>query len=329
MDHTPHIRLLALVRWQIFINSMEIKSKRENLAAKIVIGLLGISFAGGGALLFGTVAYAGSKGLRLLEVLSVTLWAPFLLWQFVTMLTAAVMQLDYQKISRYPIPFWKFCTLELATGVIDPVAGTALFWLAGAWVGILLGNPSLIPRATLMMVEMAVVSLLISRAVAEYIERWVSTRKGRARFFGVMIALSMLSQFSIFTSSSSWGALHAMTSFKYYGYLPPGLAWNGVSGALLPSIVGLAAYALASGLLLFHRYRLKYQGELHSDGRGEVTVAGVQMGWQFPWLSAAQSAMLEKELRYIFGMPMGTLTFVIGPVTAFFTTFGFVRARHS
>jgi ABC-2 type transport system permease protein len=329
MTGVPHIRLLAWARWQSLINSIANKKRRwQDLAGKIVITIFGSILTLGAALAFGVMVYSGYSTRGGAGTLGVALGIVFWMWQFLPVITAASMHIEFSEIARYPISFPRFCLLELSAGVLDPVALVCLTWLAACWIGVLLGRPPLALRAALMILAMAAVTLLINRLILDYLERLLSTRKGRARFFGGMMLLSMAYQIVYFTGRRIAGE-NLLVWYRRLAdvasWLPAGLAAGGVGGSWLRTLNGLAClglYAAVFGWPLLLLYRRKYQGEVYSDGRAKVPVKRAQAGWRLPGLSTAGSAMLEKEVRYLLSQPMGFMTFLWAPVMALLATFG-------
>jgi len=324
MEATPQIRLLAQARWQMFVNALSSKkSKWQDLAGKIIITLLGGSVAFGVAVGLGALVYAGfGAGRR--SLLGVAFGVVFWVWQGLPIITAA-MSVNFQEIARYPISFRRFCLLEFSVGLIDPVAATCILWLAACWIGVLFGRPSLAPRAALMILLLGSVTLLINRLIFDYLERVLSTRKGRARFFGGLMLLSFGYQILVFTGNRSGENVVRLfqSVSKVAAYFPAGFAAEGVSGSLMRGLAGLAGYAAIAVWPLLRLYRRKYQGEVYSDGRPKVTVKGMSVGWAVPGLSTTGAAMFEKEVRYLFGVPMGFMSFIFGPVAALVTSLGF------
>lgn len=325
MQSTPHIRLLAAARWQMLVNSMRTKKKWLDVISKIVVGLLGAILAFGGALSLGLLVYTGYP--RRPSVYGTALGVVFWAWQFLPVITAAAWSMDFREIARYPISFRRFCLLEISTGLLDAVSATCLLWFAACWTGLLLVRPALAPRAAVMTFAMVAATLLINRVIFDYLEKLMSTRKGRARFFGGLMALSLGYQFLVFSGNRSGENVVRLFDklSKAAGYLPAGLAASGVTGDMLPGLAGLAAYAILAGGPLLRLYRRKYQGEISSEGRGSAVKKSKTPGWNFPGLSESASAMLEKEVRYLLSQPLGFMAFLFGPFTALVGSLGFAR----
>jgi len=324
MEATPQIRLLALARWQMFVNALSNrKSKWQDVVGKVVISLFGVVVALGFAFGLGAMIYEGFRAGRH-SLLGIALGIVFWMWQGLPVVTAAA-SMDFQEIARYPISFRRFCLLELSVGLIDPVAATCILWLTACWIGVLFGRPSLAPRAGVMILALGCVTLLINRLILDHLQRVLNTRKGRARFFGALMALSFAYQVFVFSGNRSGEKiLRAFQSLsKVAAYFPSGFASEGVSGSLVRGLAGLAGYAVVAAWPLLRLYRRKYQGEVYSDGRSKVTVKSMSAGWAVPGLSTAGAAMFEKEVRYVFGVPMGFMSFIFGPIAALVTSLGF------
>jgi hypothetical protein len=322
------LQALAIARWQMLLNSMRAdRSKREDIIAKIVVGLLGAAIMAVLGIGIASVTYAmvkrGASG-----AVSFALWAVFGLWLVMQIVASASGGLNFREIARYPISFRLFCLMQTAYALVEPGTPAAFFLLLCAWIAVLLAKPSLAGRTALMMLGFACVTLLLTRLFSELLERLTGTKKRRRRMVAVMIGFSFLYQFVVFTSNRF--NANAGIAFRKLGvmleFLPPAIAGQGAEGGLLMAAAGLAGYGVLFGLPLLWIYVHKYQGELLSDGPASAGDIHAAPGWQFPFLSNTISALLEKEFRYMLSQPLGWLNCLYGPLMALLMSLGMARS---
>jgi hypothetical protein len=325
------LEALAIARWQSLINSMRAdSSKRHEVIAKILVALLGVVVVGILGLGIATITYASVKR-GATGAVSFALWAVFVVWLVVQAGASAAGALSFREIARYPISFRLFCVMQTAYALVEPGTPAAFLMLLVAWIAVLLAKPALAGRTAPMMAGFAFVTLLLTRLVSELLERITSTKKGRRRLLTGMIAFSFLYQFLVFTNNRFKADDAAL--FRKLGwilsFLPPAIAGHGAQeGSLLMAAFWLAVYAAVLGFPLLWIYVRKYQGELFSDGPAGGGDVNVTPGWQFPLLSNAISAMVEKEFRYTLSQPLGWLNLFYGPLMAALMALGMARSFH-
>jgi hypothetical protein len=325
------LEALIIARWQMLVNLMRAdRSRRQDMIAKIVVGLLGTIVMAILGLSIGSITY-GMLGRGQNGAVAFALWAVFVLWLVMQVLANVSGGLNFREIARYPIPFRLFCLMQAAYALVEPATPAALFLLACAWLAVLFRRPSLASRTALMMAGFAFVMLLLTRLFAEVVERITSTKKGRRRLIATMIGFSFVYQFWVSSNRHfHWnvgGVLGGLA--EVLRYLPPAIAGRGAQeGELLAAAAGLGLYVVTLGLPLLWSYLRKHEGELLSDAPAPGGKKRVPRGWQFPLLSNEVSALLEKEFRYTLSQPLGFLNCAYGPLMAAFMAMGIAPNFH-
>jgi len=308
-DTAKQIGLIALLRWQILRNSLRTtRAKLEAVAhtlvavgAAIVVLVIGLGFY---AIAF-LLVDAGRTGIML-----GLLWVIFVAWLILPVIVAAAStSIEFRELLRYPVRFSAFLILSLAYSLFDPIALTAMFWLACAGAGFATVKPELLLWVLPPLLALAAMTLLLSRVVMNFVERLFTKRRGREIFFLVFV-LGMLGLQILGIGAESYLA-PAVRFLKTHPWilqaLPPNLVYAAIEGAIQgePRSV-LAATALllayAGALFLFFRRAVlaQYRGEDLSESQGSSTAtsATILKGWRVPLVSGATAALLEKEMRY-------------------------------
>src|SRR5580658_7241348 len=92
------LEALAIARWQSLLNSMRAdRSRRQDMIAKIIVGLLGAVIMGTLGLAIGSITYAsmsrGAKGAT-----AFAFWAVFVLWLLSQVMASAAASLNFREI---------------------------------------------------------------------------------------------------------------------------------------------------------------------------------------------------------------------------------------
>lgn len=323
-----HFRLLAEVRWQIFRNSLRVKGKKLELAAQIITAVLGIAIGLGLGLVVGGAAYFFlSKGRT--EVVPFLLWCIFLAWLFgPLLLEGSSPALNFRELARYPISFRLYYLLNTAYGLLDPWALLCLGWLAFLWAGIASARPLWAVPAALWFVPFALANLLFNRVLFGFLDRVMSTRRGRERLLAFVLSLFAFSQIGIYvvmprvlprlgkSREASVGQVLKMV----HRASPPGMVSRGVIGQGWPDTVApllaMTGYVALGALVLWRQTWRNYQGEVISETTPKHWAVQVQPGWKLPFLDDATSAMVEKEVRYAWRNPITIMNAAGAPLGA-------------
>ncbi len=319
-----HLRLLALVRWQVLRNGLRFQRNRYELAAQVALSI----FGGFIALVLGaSLGVAAYMALRLNKTanFALLLWIVFLAWQlFPVLVEMSSRALNFREIARYPVSFRLYYLLNTAYGLLDPSALMSLTWLAGIWAGTSLARPDWAARAALLFLAFAVLNLFFSRVLFGFVERVMSTRRGREGLLVLGLTLFVVGQgiASVVVPRLDKSKLrgYARALAPVHSYSPPGLILGGLTGgwgATDASLLGMGGYTAAAAFLLRRQLWRNYRGEVFSETvpTGPHAVQ-VRPGWKLPLADEATSAVLEKELRYALRDPRTLLSFSVGPLMA-------------
>ena len=307
---------IARVRWQLFVNSLRTIRGRMEVVAR------GFIFFG-----FGMGAILGSIGLGFsawyfvssgrVDWLPLLLWPVFLFWQlFPVMASAFTENLDSSNLLRFPLTFPCYFLIRIAYGSFDPSTALGSVWLLGMAIGIACASPALFLSAAPVLLLFAIFNILLARMFFTWVERWLAQRKTR-EIFGVLflfmvIGVQFIGPFIRHFGSRSQPAVSRVVAetLPVERLLPPGLAAQSIAHFLraeyalaFGSIALLCAYTLAVLWLLNLRLRAQYRGENLSEAVARTAAPAakqeIQLGWNFPGVSAPVSAGLEKEIRYL------------------------------
>ncbi|MFZ3218078.1 MAG: hypothetical protein WA192_18610 [Candidatus Acidiferrales bacterium] len=307
---------IALVRWQLFVNSLRTLRGRLEVVARVFM-FLGFAMGGlVGSAVFGISSwYFVSRGEP--QWLPVLLWPVFLFWQlFPVLATAFTDNVDSSNLLRFPLTFPSYFLIRIVYGSLDPSTAMGSLWLLSMVIGITWASPLLFFAAAPVLLLFAIFNILLARMIFAWVERWLARRRTR-EILGVVFLFVIISfQFvgplvSHFGRHSQPVLSHIVALvLPFERLLPPGLAAGCIAQAMraervaaLASFALLCAYALAVLWLLNLRLCAQYLGENLSEAVARTAAPaarqGVQLGWSVPGAPGAVSAILEKEIRYL------------------------------
>ncbi len=277
---------VARLRWHLFRNSFRRKGATSELVARILIVpaiaalVLGPIAAGGAAAYF-----VISKGQ--LELLAIIFWAIFLLQVVVSFNIAQPgLSFDPEQLIRYPLSFPRYLTIRLFLGLLSTSTVIGTLALAAAAIGGTAARPSLGPILFIAAFTLALANMLFLRMIFAWVDRWLSTRRAREIFTGLIILLSIGFQYLNVTfnpgfgGSSAAGRSHKVAVLKHLyrvsqpllHHLPPGFAAMSVveqaKGHLMLAAVNLAGvlfFALIFLAVFALRMHLEFGGENLSE----------------------------------------------------------------
>jgi len=289
-------RAIAWLRWRIFLNNFRRKGSTGDLVARIIIVpfatviLIGPTFGAG----FGAwyCAYSGH-----IERIAWILWAAFAFCQFLNLqLGQPGTVFDPTQLIRFPLPASRYTAIRLFFGLLSP-ANIASFCIALAMaIGITVALPNLWLYVFLALFIFAVANVLFNRMIFAWIDRWLSTRRAREIFTGLIFVFALGSQWVNFTFNPAFNhdrfhptaaqaarvaaAEQNLESVKHVydkvwpwlASLPPNLTGSALSNAhsanilhALTDILFCALYALLFYMIFAWRTRTEYRGENFSD----------------------------------------------------------------
>lgn len=313
-EASQQLRAVATLRRQLVLNSLRSVRGRMNLVSRAIAGLLVIAAGLGGGLALGAIAWELTRTQKP-EWLAAFFWIVFLFWQFFpVMATAFTQNIDTSALLRFPLSYKTYFLVRLAMGTLDIATALGLFWSFGLAIGISAAAPRLIPWVITAVLAFIAFNVLLARAIFVWIEHWLSRRRSREimglLFFVLMIAFQFigpaLDHYSKRPASQRFGYVAKLVPIQQA--FPPGLtsmmiaaAESGYSAGRLGALVLLIVYSGAALSLLHLRLRQQYRGE-NPEGNAtsspKTADSGVRRGWKLPFVSAAVSAVFEKEIRY-------------------------------
>lgn len=311
---------IALVRWQLFVNSLRTMRGRLEMVSRIFIGF---SFAAGG--IGGGIALGAASYFFILRGhtnwIGILLWPIFLFWQlFPVVATAFTETFDSSNLLRFPLSYRSFFVARLVYGLIDPAAVLGVVWLLGLWAGVAAADPRLIFPAGLAVLVFAITNILLARMILAWVERWLAQRRAR-EIMGVLF-------FVLIISFQFIGPLTARMTHREHPnvtwleqvitpverVLPPGLVASTIADFALANVGGsigsFAALCLYPALFLWLlnvRMQAQYHGENLSEAVARTTrypsvvvrQTLTHAGWDVPLVDGPTAATFEKELRYL------------------------------
>ncbi|MGA8224243.1 MAG: hypothetical protein WB780_21530 [Candidatus Acidiferrales bacterium] len=307
---------IALLRWQLFVNSLRTIGGRTELVSRLFIALGFTAVGFGGAFGLGSAAWFLVSHNQA-EWLAVLLWPVFMFWQlFPVLATAFTDNFDSSNLLRFPLTYPAYFLIRVVYGSLDPATALGSLWLVGITIGIGLAQPHVLPWAAIVLLVFGILNILIGRMIFAWVERWLARRRTR-EILGIVFFLLIIGFQFIGPLASHFGegSRPAVTRFvsqwlPVERLLPPGLAASAISraargdfGFALGAFLLLLGYGNGILFLLNLRLRAQYIGENLSEAvaRSAVTSekTAIRPGWALPGLSAPVSAIFEKEFRYL------------------------------
>jgi ABC-2 type transport system permease protein len=288
-------RAIAYLRWRLFANSFRRKGGVGELIARVVVYPIAFGFLLGPTLGAGFASYyAVSNGK--LGALGIVFWAITILQILVSInLSPPGLSFDPESLIRFPIAFPRYLVIRLFLGLLSPstIAGTCA--LLAAATGTAIARPDLAPIAFAAACLLALTNMLFIRMIFAWIDRWLSTRRARELFTGLILFASIGFQWLNLTFNSGFNRhgdraaaqrakLAAVRHFYYSAQtvlarFPAGLAGvsivNTAQHAALYALGNLVAIALFAALFLAvfaWRMHVEYRGENLSDSASTQNV---------------------------------------------------------
>ena len=287
---------IAWLRWRILANSFRRKgSKGELIGIIIVYPLIAIV-----VIALALAAAAGAWALAAkgyMPRISWMLWGIFVICQLVNIqLGQPGTTFDPTQLIRFPLASKTYVVIRLFFGLLTPGNIEAAILSFSVAVGITIALPGLWVYSFLAMAIFAATNVLFSRMIFAWVDRWLSTRRAREIFGGLIFAFSLGIQWANFTFNPAYhrhshapAVTQARLDFAqrlyhqahpFLAVLPPELTTSALlaahRGAVVPYLGYAAACALFAAvfLLVFAlRMTTEYRGENLSDAASATTHA--------------------------------------------------------
>ena len=315
-------KALAAMRWNIFRHTLRTPGGAleawARVLAYVLYGVMGFGLAMG----FGAGAYAMAASEKW-AILPLLFWVIFIMWQVVPVTLASLQQqFDIAGLLRFPVGFAAFYLLHLIFGLVDASTILGAFCCLGIWIGIMLARPDMFAWVALGLAVFAAFNILLVRAIAAWIDRWLAQRRTReivgAFLFLALMAMQVLNpafrpqqNWRITPESRAVSLRRLNTVNSIQRWLPPGLAAfeiqsSAVSRPLraIESISLLGLFVVGVGGVLGMRLRGEYRGEYFSDAPSRRKAERRTRNWLIDG-SGPIATVMEKELRVLMrAMPL-------------------------
>ena len=342
------IRLVAGLRWRILRNGLKKKSRVWDLIGVVISSIMGVILISGlsMAFFFGTFTFLQGHHP---ERIAFLFWAIFVWWQILPIFVAGFSPtFSFQTLLRFPLKLPAFYLIGIAYGLADSAALASLIWLTVMSVAAAVANSSLLPAMILACVLFVGANVTLERLMGSWVEKLLSKRRARELFVVLFILCMVSLQFlgpAIQKYEKSAVKPDVERIVRYAQVFPGSLAGKILTGYLSHDFAvvgiataGLAGYALLFGGLLFARYRTQFRGEELSETMAPARVeakSGIaaraaaipQTGRETGFLPTTISAVLGKEVRYLFRNGFAAMLLFLPPLLVLLFTMQFGGAH--
>jgi ABC-2 type transport system permease protein len=275
---------ISSLRWQIMRNGLRRKGGIGDLAATLVMIPIFAAFIIGPSIGAGLVSwYFVSKGQ--FDYIALILWATFALCQLSSIqLGQAGTTFDPTQLIRFPLSFPGYAAIRVFFGLISPANAVSTIMSLSVAIGVTVAAPNLAIVAFAAMAAFALANVFFTRMLFAWVDRWLSTRRAREVFTGLIFTVSLGIQWVNFTFNPGFhegrhahanAVAHLAAATRYYhlaepllALLPPGLAANAITAA--HTAHWMASTAQVAGILLFALvFFAIFAMRLHKEFRGE------------------------------------------------------------
>ena len=306
---SSQLSAVAWLRWRLFVNGFRRKGGTGELVARIVVFPFAALFVIGPVAGSTAAAYFAATGGHL-EDLTGIFWGIFLVQILVSInISQPGLSFDPESLIRYPVSFARYLTIRLFLGLLSASAIVGTLALLGAATGIAVAVPKLAAIAYAAAVSLAVCNVLFVRMVFAWVDRWLSTRRAREIFTGLIILFSIGVQYVNVTVNGVGNHLtHAERQAKlntylhfyrivepYLHVLPPGLAGSAVISYGHGTPV-LSAVLLVGILLIACLFFAIFGWRMNREYRGENLTEAGQRAPETTRIAAANRTHTVTEL---------------------------------
>jgi ABC-2 type transport system permease protein len=331
---SDQLAVVALLRYQLFLNSLHSVRGRLDLVSRCVAGLLILAAGLGGAFALSLAAY-GITVAGHLTWLAIPFWLVFLFWQlFPLMATAFNQTIDTSSLLHFPLSYGAYVAVRLVFGALDIATALGVAWTLGLFTGIAAARVDLLGWELAVTLAFLSFNVLFARMLFVSIEGWLSRRRSREILGFALLLLMIGFQLSgpivdrYGGQSTPDELLLIQKLLPLERSVPPGLPESILTRAAehreSAAAMSLAALVLYSGvvfLMLDLRLRARYRGEGPRNGEARRTApqaTAVRAGWKIPGLAGPVSALYEKELYYFSRSGPMLFTLIMPLVVVFF-----------
>lgn len=321
---------VSSLRWHIFRNGLRRKSSVGDLIALLIVVPLFLGFTLVPSVIAGFISSYAVTSHRF-QYIGFTLWGVFLLCQLASIqLGQPGTTFDPTQLIRFPLSFRRYTTIRIFFGLLSPANILGSLASVSIAIGVTIAQPSLGLFAFLGAMAFALTNVIFTRMVFSWVDRWLSTRRAREVFTGLIFLFSFGVQYANFTFNPAFqhanhdsAALQhriALATSVYHSarpvlaLLPPGLVADALAAAnrhntlgFTLNISGVLLYAALFLAIFAMRIYQEFRGENLSEAANAVVPAAPRRAAaETPSAAPATfqapptiAATLHKELLYI------------------------------
>jgi ABC-2 type transport system permease protein len=288
---------IAWLRWRILCNSFRRKGGAGEMVGTVLLSVLFL-----GMVLFFVVGAGVAAYFLVLKGrqtwIAGLLWGIFFLCQLLNIqLGQPATTFDPTQLIRFPLKVNTYVEIRLFFGLLTPanVAGTFTSLAVAAGIG--MAAPGLWLYALVAMAVFAATNVLFSRMIFAWVDRWLSTRRAREVFTGMIFAVSLGFQWANFTFNPAYNHNHKAHAYElsreriawvshlyqqvhpWLAALPPELASNSVVKAKQAAIAGFAGDTFAGvlwGALFLLVFAVRMRTEFHGENLSDAASGAAQ-----------------------------------------------------
>jgi ABC-2 type transport system permease protein len=282
---------IARLRWHMLVNGFRRKGGKGELVGRILVYPLLAAMAFGPSLAVGFGAFYFTFSGHL-DRIAWLLWGTFAFCQFLNLnLGQTGSAFDPTQLIRFPLRVRNYVLIRLCFGLLTPANVIGSLMAFAIALGIVIAAPRLWLYTVIALLLFNKTNVLFSRMVFAWVDRWLSTRRAREVFTGLIFAFSLGIQYLNFTFNPAYNHGHTHDISRrvtfilgVYHRIHPLLAWlppelttssllAAARSALVPyllSSVAVALYATVFFATFALRMAVEFRGENLSDAANAV-----------------------------------------------------------
>ncbi len=279
-------RAIAYLRWRLFVNAFRRKGGKGEVIAKFFIYPVFLVFILAPALGAGFGSWAAVSGGHL-DLIPAIFFGVFLLQLFVSInISPPGLSFDPESLIRFPVSFPRYLAVRLFLGILSAANVIGTIALLSAAVGISIACPALAGIAFAAVLLLAAANIVFLRMIFAWLDRWLSTRRARELFTGIIIFASIAFQYVNVTLNPGFHQHDRASQLRKFQmlqhlyqtsktvlwHLHPGLAGAaifrfaaGETGTAILDLFAVALFGAAFLAIFAWRMHREYRGENLSD----------------------------------------------------------------
>jgi ABC-2 type transport system permease protein len=284
---------VAWLRWRILANGFRRKGGTGELVGRILLYPALATFA-----ILPSAAVAVLAGLfthqQHLDKIVWLLWGTFAYCQLLNIqLGQPGSTFDPTELIRFPLAARNYIYIRLCFGLLSPANVIGTMMAACIAGGVIVAAPGLWLYALLALGVFAAATVLFSRMVFAWVDRWLATRRAREIFTGLIFFFSLGIQWVNFTFNPAYSHNHKVSTehlrlvadlshraAPFLVWLPPEITTNALIAASQGAVahyllltLACALYAAVFLAVFALRTKTEFRGENFSDSANAVSRA--------------------------------------------------------